>query len=423
MRLALKELRETLRDRRTIATLLLMPLLVYPLLSVAFERFLLSNVTSFAGRTDYVLGLRNEAEADHLARYVYLGTAVLTQRRTSEQWPGEGPAIQRQTGERRPDEGKRTERKGPEPKQKLGATRTGATPATRSPDPSPPTPLPEGEGSKNPLPQGEGGRRPGEGPAASAPKNKRAAKKSSGSGPAFLPVMYELVGNPRQAVLEGRVDVAVTINKTDRFPADMTIERAIDCELFYDAQIPRSREAFNWLEGCLSAVNEQSLAHQLKAKGVKSRLSPVRLEAHSIEAEGDNRRPGTPSLATLVPLILILMTITGAVYPAIDLTAGERERGTLETLIASPVPRMQLLLAKYAAVVTVALLTAVVNLAAMLLTVSSIGLGTLLFGEAGVSYETLLEIVALLVLFAAFFSAVLLAVTSFARSFKEGRPT
>ena len=43
------------------------------------------------------------------------------------------------------------------------------------------------------------------------------------------------------------------------------------------------------------------------------------------------------SLTTLIPLILILMTITGAVYPAIDLTAGERERGTLETLMAAPV--------------------------------------------------------------------------------------
>ena len=43
---------------------------------------------------------------------------------------------------------------------------------------------------------------------------------------------------------------------------------------------------------------------------------------------------GIISLAALVPLILILMTITGAVYPAIDLTAGERERGTLEALMS-----------------------------------------------------------------------------------------
>ena len=56
------------------------------------------------------------------------------------------------------------------------------------------------------------------------------------------------------------------------------------------------------------------------------------------------------------------MTMTGAVYPAIDLTAGERERGTLEMLIAAPVPRSRLLLAKYVAVVAVAVLTALVNL-------------------------------------------------------------
>ena len=77
------------------------------------------------------------------------------------------------------------------------------------------------------------------------------------------------------------------------------------------------------------------------------------------------------SLATLVPLVLILMTITGAVYPAIDLTAGERERGTLETLIAAPISRMSLLIAKYLAVLTVAVLTALVNLIAMSVTVLS----------------------------------------------------
>ena len=70
----------------------------------------------------------------------------------------------------------------------------------------------------------------------------------------------------------------------------------------------------------------------------------------------------------------------GAVYPAIDLTAGERERGTLEMLIAAPVPRLGLLLAKYAAVLTVALLTALVNLAAMTITVHSTGLAASLFG-------------------------------------------
>ena len=127
-------------------------------------------------------------------------------------------------------------------------------------------------------------------------------------------------------------------------------------------------------------------------------------------------------LATLVPLVLVLMTITGAVYPAIDLTAGERERGTIEALIASPISRGQILFAKYTAVVTVALLTAVVNLVAMLITLKAGGLMPLLTGgDAGVPWRALLQIFGLLVLFSGFFSAVLLSLTSFAKSFKEAQ--
>ena len=364
MRLALKELRETLRDRRTIATLLLMPILVYPLLSVAFERFLMSNMKTVPGHSDYVLGLRTQADAEKLGNYIYRGVTLLRER------------------------------------EKAG--RHGATVPSKNatPSPKPPQPTPRQQ---------------------SSPQQKPSAHPSAD---AFTPtpVLYDLVPDPSQSIAEGRVDVAIEIKKTEPFRPQGGIDGSIDCELFFDPQSPASRDALRWLEGCLNAVNQQSLEHQLRAKGVKSRVVPVQSFSRPVEASAEtNRRAGSPSLATLVPLILILMTITGAVYPAIDLTAGERERGTLETLIASPVPRMQLLLAKYAAVVTVALLTAVVNLAAMIATVSSIGLGKVLFGDAGVSLKTLAEIIGLLVLFAAFFSAVLLAVTSFARSFKEAQ--
>src|SRR5262249_22543188 len=116
----------------------------------------------------------------------------------------------------------------------------------------------------------------------------------------------------------------------------------------------------------------------------------------------------------------ILMTITGGVYPAIDLTAGERERGTLEVLMAAPVPRLALLFAKYVAVVTVALLTAVVNLGTMMVTLLVSGLGPMVF-QGGLTASVLCSILALMVLFAGFFSAVLLALCSFARSFKEAQ--
>src|SRR5439155_13253832 len=89
------------------------------------------------------------------------------------------------------------------------------------------------------------------------------------------------------------------------------------------------------------------------------------------------------SLTAVIPLILILMTITGAVYPAIDLTAGERERGTLEILVAAPVPRLALLFAKYVAVVAVSILTATVNLVMMTVTLQVSGLA----GALGTGFD------------------------------------
>jgi ABC-2 type transport system permease protein/sodium transport system permease protein len=90
-------------------------------------------------------------------------------------------------------------------------------------------------------------------------------------------------------------------------------------------------------------------------------------------------------------------------------------------LIAAPVPRVGLLLAKYVAVLAVALLTALVNLAGMAVTSHSTGLNVSLFGGAGLSFSVVIKVLLLLGLFAAFFSAVLLAITSCARSFKEAQ--
>src|SRR5262249_14347403 len=78
------------------------------------------------------------------------------------------------------------------------------------------------------------------------------------------------------------------------------------------------------------------------------------------------------------------------------------------------------LFAKYIAVLTVAVLTALVNLGAMAVTLHVSGVGQVVFG-AGLTPLLLVQVLALLLLFAAFFSALLLALTSFARSFKEAQ--
>jgi ABC-2 type transport system permease protein/sodium transport system permease protein len=235
-------------------------------------------------------------------------------------------------------------------------------------------------------------------------------------------LVYTTTMNAEEAVRKGDVDLVfhqkskegIVLPPRRAFPsADWDI--AVDLEVIYNEQSALSQEALAYVQRCCAAENLEFLRVRLLWCGVQQqRAEPVRLIPKA--AEG-----GRLSLAVFVPLALILMTITGAVYPAIDLTAGERERGTLEVLVAAPIPRVGLLFAKYLAVATVAVLTGLVNVTAMSLSLIISGQTERVCGSSGPSVLILIEIFGLIVLFAGFFSAVLLVVTSFARSFKEAQ--
>ena len=62
--------------------------------------------------------------------------------------------------------------------------------------------------------------------------------------------------------------------------------------------------------------------------------------------------------AKLFPFLLVMMSLTGAFYPAIDLCAGEKERGTMETLLISPASRAEIVLGKFFTVVLASMMTA-----------------------------------------------------------------
>jgi len=226
--------------------------------------------------------------------------------------------------------------------------------------------------------------------------------------------IFELVAHdtltPEQSLAEQLVDLACYV-KPGQANQPPTIEMWADSA--QPASLAARRilvERLQWLR--LGIATERVAALM---PGETDMLPQIALQTIGSEI-------GTSMLATLVPLVLVLMTITGAVYPAIDLTAGERERGTIEALIASPVPRGQVLVAKYSAVMTVALLTAIVNLFAMLVTLKAGGMMRLLTGnDDAIPWLSLLQIFGLLVLFSGFFSAVLLCLTSFAKSFKEAQ--
>jgi sodium transport system permease protein len=126
-----------------------------------------------------------------------------------------------------------------------------------------------------------------------------------------------------------------------------------------------------------------------------------------------------PVLTRIFPFILVMWSLAGALYPAVDLCAGEKERGTMETLLISPAAREEIVWGKFLTIWVFSAATALLNLLSMAVTTwwqfaavvpgASFSPGALLWG------------VLLLLPLSAFFSAVCLAVGAYARSSKEGQ--
>lgn len=149
-------------------------------------------------------------------------------------------------------------------------------------------------------------------------------------------------------------------------------------------------------------------------------LQPVEINTVSVAT---NRQRGGWALGQIIPIILVLMTITGSVYPAIDLTAGERERGTLETLMVTPVPTLHLILGKFLVVATVGILTAALNVGSVAATMHFSGITRSITQEMPVEVplDVLPIILFCMIPFSLLFAALLVAVCSFARTFKEAQ--
>jgi sodium transport system permease protein len=125
-----------------------------------------------------------------------------------------------------------------------------------------------------------------------------------------------------------------------------------------------------------------------------------------------------------LPYIFILFCFMGAMYPAIDLGAGEKERGTLETLLTAPVNRFHILLGKFGVVVLTGLLSAVVSMFGMYLGLrqsKEIPPELLSVIARILGADTILMVFSLLVPLTVFFAGVLLSVSMSARSFKEAQ--
>ncbi|HQY05735.1 MAG TPA: ABC transporter permease [Lacunisphaera sp.] len=178
----------------------------------------------------------------------------------------------------------------------------------------------------------------------------------------------------------------------------------------------------------------------LREKTVENRLTDRGLPADVVkpfEVKRQNVAPpekvGGNLIGGLIPYIIIILCFTGAMYPAIDLTAGEKERGTMETLLCSPVHRVNIVLGKFLMVMTASIATMCLTL---LSTGVSFALGgsfftggakTVAAGQAAAGMMPSIDplgifgVFAMIAPVAMLFAALLLTISLYAKSYKEAQ--
>jgi sodium transport system permease protein len=231
-----------------------------------------------------------------------------------------------------------------------------------------------------------------------------------GPAAAAAPVRARLAADPKAFALVplmGPSAAAVEAGAVDAVAeAAVGARGTTNVRVVYDEARDESRQAHERVGGALGGV---------LAPGCGTLFA---LEDRSVAPRA---RVGGYVLSKLLPLIVVVMIMLGAFYPAIDITAGERERGTLETILSAPVSRFDLMTGKVIAVATLSAVTGLLNMTSMSLTMIE---GVRLVGGAApvtIPWTRAASTLIVVVPAAFLFASVMVAIGAMARSFKEAQ--
>ncbi len=221
--------------------------------------------------------------------------------------------------------------------------------------------------------------------------------------------------DPQQAVLDRSEDVVLIIEPD--FMDRMRRAQPAEVKLVAESSRDRSRPKVARVRALVGGYAGQLASLRLIARGVAPGIaSPIRLE----DVEVSSSQARLAQLLSFLPLLLVIAGLVGGMQIAIDSTAGERERGSLEPLLLNPVPRWVIAGGKWLAASVLGCVSVVVS---MLITVNV--LRRIPWHDLGIRFRVtdaeLFSLLLLLLPLAVLLAAVVLYASTFARSFKEAQ--
>ncbi len=196
--------------------------------------------------------------------------------------------------------------------------------------------------------------------------------------------------------------------------------------LYYDETESVSRAAVERVEALLDRTGRQLTQERLARLELPAEA--VRPLSHRSVSIATHDEVGGELASRFLPMLILVFIAISCFYPAIELTAGEKERGTLATLLTAPVTAAEIVLGKYLAVVTIGVLAGLLNVTVMTLTVMRAVAGATGPNEGGAvpvaalpqpTAEMLLGLLLAVLLVTAVIAAVMIVAATFARSFRD----
>lgn len=229
-----------------------------------------------------------------------------------------------------------------------------------------------------------------------------------------LPVLSDLSqpGDDFEKLRNGSIDAVLRITEKD----DIWYY-----SILHMSTSEQSREAKNRLLYDLTEWEENETASRIESGGldVDSTLNPLRWDGDIALADvATSGEQAGMALSMFIPLVLAVWTFSSAIQPSIDMTAGERERGTLEALLSLPCTRLELLLGKWLAVATITGVGVLLQICGLLFAIGYLASSSII-GVPELSLLTIALIVGAIMLFAVMVVAIELALAMRSHSVKE----
>jgi sodium transport system permease protein len=230
----------------------------------------------------------------------------------------------------------------------------------------------------------------------------------------------------KDKIINKEIRAAIAI--PDGFEASLAQQNPQTIEIYkYEGELKSSISA-DTVERSLKAYRDTVIEARLDANHVPSSiLSPFRIKQDNVAPP---EKVGGAAFGGIIGYMVILLCLTGGMYPAMDLTAGEKERGTMETILSSPISRLDLVLGKFFLVLTASLVTAALSVLSM--GVSFWGMQQLKAFDVAknpdaagmqlhIGFTAVLSVFLMALPLAVLFSAGLITISLFAKSYKEAQ--